>query len=198
MEQIRNRFTGKVMLGGLSLKVVIEKHHKYLRGEEGGCAANLSAANLSDADLRCANLSAANLSAANLSAANLRCADLSAANLSAANLSAANLMGVPFIDNIHQKVYEAASKEGALDMGHWHVCETTHCRAGWVVHLAGEAGKAMEFCIGTPAAAAMIYLKSDPKLGLMPDFYCTNSEALADMKARAEKEAANNLTTKGE
>jgi hypothetical protein len=29
-------------------------------------------------------------------------------------------------------------------MGSWHTCETTHCIAGWAVHLAGEEGKALE------------------------------------------------------
>ena len=75
-------------------------------------------------------------------------------------------------------------------MSTWHSCETTHCRAGWVITLAGEAGKAMEFCIGTPAAAALIYLKSDPKIEKMPNFYADNETAMADMKRLAELEAA--------
>ncbi len=74
-------------------------------------------------------------------------------------------------------------------MGSWHVCETTHCRAGWVVTLAGEAGKAMEWCLGTPAAAAIIYLASDPKIEKMPNFYADNETAMADMKRLAELEA---------
>lgn len=107
--------------------------------------------------------------------------------------SGADLSGVPQVENIHQKVYEAASQPNALDMGSWHAtdaCGTTHCRAGWVVALAGEAGRAMEFCMGTPAAAAMIYLASDPKIEKIPDFYCGNTEALEDMKRLAEAEAA--------
>lgn len=116
----------------------------------------------------------------------------SGADLSDADLSGALLSGVPKIENIHQRVYGAASAEDALDMACWHTCETTHCRAGWVVHLAGDAGKAMEFCLGTPASAALIYLKSDPKIGRIPDFYCGNEEALEDMKRLAEQEAAAN------
>jgi hypothetical protein len=65
------------------------------------------------------------------------------------------------------------------------LCGTTHCRAGWVVVLAGDEGKALEDKIGTPAAAAAIYLASDPNIGKFPSFYCGNAEALADMKARA-------------
>ena len=75
-------------------------------------------------------------------------------------------------------------------MGDWHTCDTTHCRAGWVVTLAGEEGKALEEKIGTPAAATLIYLKSDPKIERVPDFYCGNDDALADMKRLAEQEAA--------
>jgi len=51
---------------------------------------------------------------------------------------------IPKIENIHQAVFTAASTDGALDMGSVHQCQTTHCRAGWVVHLAGEAGYALE------------------------------------------------------
>ncbi len=162
--------------------------------------AYLSYANLSYADLRGANLSNANLSYANLSGADLRGAYLSNANLSYAALSGAdlrraNLRGAPSclrVPNIHSAVYAAASVEGALKMDEWHkngdACGTTHCRAGWVVTLAGPAGKALEWALGTSAAAAIIYMASDPKLEKIPDFYCDNETALADMKRLAELE----------
>jgi hypothetical protein len=137
----------------------------------------------SGANLRDANLSGADLRDANLSGANLR-----DANLSGADLRGASLRGVPKIPDIHKAIYEAASKPNALDMSAWHTCETTHCRAGWVVALAGDAGKAMEFCMGTPAAASLIYLASDPKLGKVPNFYAPDDEALADMKQLAERQ----------
>jgi len=73
------------------LKVVLEAHAKYLRGEEGGAKANLRGADLREADLRGANLSGANLRWADLSWANLRGADLREADLSKANLSGADL-----------------------------------------------------------------------------------------------------------
>ena len=90
------------------LKNILDKHFKWLRGENGGKRANLFGANLfganlsradlfganlSRADLSGANLSGANLSGANLSRADLSRADLSGANLSGANLSRANLFG---------------------------------------------------------------------------------------------------------
>jgi len=199
--EIRNRWSGNVQFTAeidcsedtpLRIKVGLAAKWAFKSG------ADLSGAVLSGADLRGADLSGAVLSDADLSDAVLSGAVLSGADLSGAVLSDAVLRdavlsGVPQVENIHQKVYEAASQPNALDMGSWHAtdaCGTTHCRAGWVVALAGEAGRAMEFCMGTPAAAAMIYLASDPKIEKIPDFYCGNTEALEDMKRLAEAEAA--------
>jgi hypothetical protein len=106
---------------------------------------------------------------------------------SGADLSDADLRGAPIIDDIHAKVYTAASQPGALDMGLWH-CGTSHCRAGWVVTLAGQEGLDLEAKIGTHAAAMAIYMASDPerwKEERLPDFYCDNETALADMKRMA-------------
>ena len=75
------------------LKNILDKHLKWLRGENGGKRADLSRANLSGANLFGANLSWANLSWANLSGANLSWANLSRADLSWADLSWANLSG---------------------------------------------------------------------------------------------------------
>jgi hypothetical protein len=43
--------------------------------------------------------------------------------------------------------------------------------------------------MGTPTAAAVIYMRSDPKLQRIPDFYGTNEAALEDMKHLAEQES---------
>ena len=94
------------------------------------------------------------------------------------------------IPDIHKAVYDAASKPGALRMEAWHhECGTAHCRAGWVVTLAGDGGKALEWMMGTAAAAALIYQASDPELERVPDFYCSNDEALADMARLAGEPA---------
>jgi len=194
--EIRNRWSGNVQFTAeidcsedtpLRIKVGLAAKWAFKSG------ADLSGADLSGAVLSGADLSDADLRGADLSGADLGAAVLSGAVLSGAVLRDADLSGVPQVENIHQKVYEAASQPNALDMGSWHAtdaCGTTHCRAGWVVALAGEAGRAMEFCMGTPAAAAMIYLASDPKIEKIPDFYCGNTEALEDMKRLAEAEAA--------
>jgi hypothetical protein len=94
---------------------------------------------------------------------------------------------IPVIAEIHKRVYEAASRDGALKMCSWHSCETTHCRAGWVTTLAGEAGKKLEAFYGTPHAAFLIYRESDPHMKSHPDFYCDDETALADMKRLAEQ-----------
>jgi len=99
------------------------------------------------------------------------------------------MLEIPTIKNIHQAVFEAASATGrALDMGSWHTCETTHCRAGWVVHLAGEAGYALERATDTPFAALMIYKKSSEIPVKEPVFYIDNEKSIADMKRCAELE----------
>ena len=121
----------------------------------------------------------------------LKAAFKSGAGLTGTVLRGADLTGVPKIENIHQTVFAAASAPDAFDMRDWHnACGTSHCRAGWVVTLAGGAGIALEDKIGTPAAAALIYFASDQTLEHVPDFYCDNERALADMKRLAEIEAA--------
>ena len=156
----------------------------------------LRGAVLRDADLRDADLSDAVLRGADLSDAVLRGAVLRDADLSGAVLRDADW--IPRIANIHQAVYAAASKPNALDMESWHAggnyCGTTHCRAGWVVVLAGEGGRVLEGCYGTPAAAALIYQASDPALERVPDFYCGNGAALEDMKRLADTEAEKAVT----
>jgi hypothetical protein len=64
---------------------------------------------------------------------------------------------VPVIENIHQKVYEAViNPENRLEMLDWHTCDSQHCRAGWVVHLAGTAGYELERKTNTLFAAMHI------------------------------------------
>ena len=79
-------------------------------------------------------------------------------------------------------------------MSSWHEqksCGTTHCRAGWVVHLAGEAGYALERFHNTALAAQLIYDASDPTFLISPVRFFENKElALEDMRKLAEAEAA--------
>ena len=83
MNTIKNKTTGEVMCGGLSLETVLFQHKQWLNLEEGGSAA----------DLRGADLRGADLSGANLVAAYMYGADLSGANLSGTNLYGSDLSG---------------------------------------------------------------------------------------------------------
>jgi hypothetical protein len=87
---------------------------------------------------------------------------------------------IPKIEDIHAKIYAATSQPGALRMDQWHTCGTTHCRAGWVVHLAGDAGYALERFHNTALAAQLIYRESGYKIN-PGRFYDSNAEALDDM-----------------
>jgi hypothetical protein len=100
---------------------------------------------------------------------------------------------VPVVPNLDRAILKAIGAGGVLDMSFWHgnaACGATHCRAGWAVELAGEAGRALEQSVpgGTGQAGGLIYLCSE---GYLPYFYASKDEALADMRRRAaEAEAA--------
>ena len=75
----------------MDIKLILEKHAKWLRGEDGGERANLCSANLCGTNLRGADLCDANLCGTNLCGADLRNANLYGANLCGADLCSASL-----------------------------------------------------------------------------------------------------------
>ena len=154
--------------------------------------ANLTGANLTRADLTGAELRGANLTGAELTGANLTCADLTGADLTGAELTCANLTNVMAevrIPSLHRRILAAIDNGGTLDMATWHSCETTHCRAGWAINLAGKAGRMLELCLGSAVAGAIIHLASCPQLeGKVPDFYASNEDALNDIRRLAALE----------
>jgi hypothetical protein len=156
--EIKNRWNDSLIFSGefISLKLAVEY-----------CIS--TRISLSNADLRDANLRAANLRAANLSDANLSNADLSDAPFA-----------VPHLD---AKILARIQSGGKLQMNCWHSCETSHCRAGWAVVVAGPAGRALEWMQGTHAAASLIYAASRPK-DKIPDFAADldSEEVLSDIK----------------
>jgi hypothetical protein len=178
--------------------------------------ANLAGANLARANHAGANLADADLARANLAGAYLAGADLAGADLADARnvptvtastepaaprepyrrLTApkeiaeryrARHPDVPVIERLDAKILERIEQGGALDMGHWHSCETTHCRAGWAIHLAGEAGAELERKHGPFHAGAMIYRAS---LGRAPHFFATNERAMDDIRKCAAEQLA--------
>ena len=101
---------------------------------------------------------------------------------------------MPVIANIHRRVLEAITADpDTFDMSQWHgktACKTTHCRAGYVTFLAGEAGRKLEEQTSTLHAAMQIYHASSPDIQVSPPrFFEPNAIALADIKRCAAEEA---------
>ena len=161
--EIKNRYTDVVLhtvnadtLSGVNLSYA-NLRFANLSG------AGMSDARLSGADLRGADLSGADLRDANLSGANLSEADLRGANLRGVNLSGAKIDGLQIVtadqgEPLLRQVAEAAlAAPKCLAMQTWHTCETSHCIAGWAIHLSGDKGRDLEKKYG-PANAGMILL----------------------------------------
>lgn len=172
-----------------------------LRGSSLNCS-NLSGSNLSNAnlsytdlygsDLSDANISNTNFRGTNLSNSDLRGADLSNSVLQKTDLSCSDLNGLNLSDSfaiphLDAKILNAIEAGGKLEMDDWHKCETTHCRAGWAVTVAGFAGAALECLYGTEAAANLIYAASRPNKK-QPNFFASNEKAMADIKACAAED----------
>ena len=108
------------------------------------------------------------------------CSDVSFKNRREQNFN------VPKIENIHQKLAEAVKLESALDMSDWHApCGTSHCRAGWIVHLAGKEGYELEKETSTLFAAQQIYKASGYRIS--PNrFFDSKEKALEDINRLAK------------
>ena len=177
--------------------------------------AYLADANLAGADLADANLADANLADANLARADLARAYLADANDLSSGTEAKDPPepyvrattpeqraardaaraeryrqrhpDVPVVPALDRRILEMIeSGKGMLKMTDWHTCETTHCRAGWAIHLAGKAGYKLERKYDPARAGRMIYLAST---GQAPHFYATDEAALADIRARAAEQS---------
>jgi hypothetical protein len=176
--------------------------------------ADLTDAYLTDADLTGAYLAGANLSYADLSRADLAGAYLAGArNLPKTNGSEkiqadtapqdrpprktpaecaaeyrARNPDVPVVEALDAKILSVVtSGQGKLNMAQWHTCETTHCRAGWAITLAGEAGAKLEAKVGPHQAGRMIYRAST---GRAPQFFATDERAMEDIKRCADESQA--------
>ena len=165
--------------------------------------ANLADADLADADLAGANIAGANLGGAYLAGA--RNIDVSGhadppapyerephrSNAERAADYRARHPEVPVVPNLDGQILALIeSGKGALDMSHWHSCScsTTHCRAGWAIHLAGDAGYALERQLRDPARAGRAIYRAST--GRSPHFYATNESALEDIRRCAKEVGA--------
>jgi hypothetical protein len=119
--------------------------------------------------------------------ANLRGADLRGASLREADLRGVKIDGFAIATTeeaaprIRAVAQAALSTPDALDMRDWHTCETTHCIAGWAVHLAGDEGKALEKNFGT-ANAGMVLLGAEAA----SHFYDTQEAGRAWLQSKME------------
>jgi uncharacterized protein YjbI with pentapeptide repeats len=177
--------------------------------------ANLAGAYLADANLAGAYLARANLAGADLARAYLAHANLAGVNLAGARNIPADISrsdpvepyerdtspdryqrraerfrarnpDVPVITDIDAQILGILqSGVGKLDMSRWHACETTHCRAGWAITLAGEPGKQLEERYGPHHAGRMIYIAST---GRSPHFFASNQAAMEDLRERAAEQ----------
>jgi hypothetical protein len=167
-------------------------------------SANLARASLVDTSLDRANLDGANLVDANLTRASLdgaSLAKLEQARLRRSRMSRAERAAdfrrrfpdIPYVERLDSKILEIVESErGALNMLDVHTCETTHCRAGWAIHLAGPRGYELQKKLGWLAAGRLIYRAS---VGHAPDFFADNGPALEDLRKCASKEAAEASTS---
>ena len=190
---------GGADLGGADLRGA------YLRGADLG-GAYLRGADLGGADLRGAYLRGADLGGADLRGAYLRGARNASESLAnhvdpitpyvrksgTRQEHAARYRehhpDVPVVENLDAKILQAIEAGGALDMSTWHSCETTHCRAGWAIHLAGPDGYALEAKLGGPELAGRAIYRAST--GRSPYFYTTNERALEDIRRCAAEDAA--------
>lgn len=104
----------------------------------------------------------------------------------------ATYLGVPIpaVKSIDSKILnKIGNRPDGLEMVSWHTCDTTHCRGGWAIHLAGTAGLRLENRSSQGDAAAMIYAMSRPGKDI-PDFYTDNDAAMESIIADAASERA--------
>jgi hypothetical protein len=174
--------------------------------------ADLAGADLAGAYLAGADLAGANLAGADLADAYLAGADLVGARgfdpkdhvepaepyvrktltgrearLDSARRYRERHPEVPVVEHLDAKVLQAVQTPGnTLEMGDWHTCNTTHCRGGWAVHLAGKAGYELEATLGSAELAARAIYRAST--GRVPHFFATNERAMENIRRCAAED----------
>jgi hypothetical protein len=106
-----------------------------------------------------------------------------ASDSTVARVKSLSELQVPVVENLDKLVYESVMAHGIKMSGGWHhqtACGTTHCRGGWEITLAGDAGRALEKAVGPETAARLIHEASTGRMA--PDYFCDDATALADIK----------------
>ena len=184
---------------------ILTKHALWQTGNRSGARADLAGANLAGANLAGAYLAGANLAVAYLADANLADANLADADKGdptepykreaptpevlarRAERFRKRNPDVPVVEHLDRQMLAAVTNGGKLDMSQWHTCETTHCRAGWAIVLAGDPGRELESKYGSFIAGGMIYRAST---GCSPHFFASTERALEDIRRCAAESSA--------
>lgn len=108
---------------------------------------------------------------------------------------------VPVVENLNTKTLALIEGNPAsFTMAHWHGfvdpwdpecdvrCGTSHCRAGWAIALAGKLGEELEYAFGPLTAGMLIFAKSCPRETKLPDFFCTEEDAIQQIREAAARE----------
>lgn len=105
------------------------------------------------------------------------------------------------IPNVFREIWKEVQDKG-LDMSLWHgtiyeraverwECDTTHCWAGWAVHLGGESAYKCEDKHSTATIAMNIFRRAVPGIPIYyADFYMPDEYAKFRIKQCAEMEAS--------
>ena len=86
---------------------------------------------------------------------------------------------IPLLKNLNSEVLASVLSNGnKLEMELVHVCKTTHCRAGWTIHVCGKQGYQLEKeCENWEEAASLILKANYPDRDL-PSFYSSNENGM--------------------
>jgi hypothetical protein len=107
------------------------------------------------------------------------------------------IANIPIVKDLNIKVLDAVTPTGALNMGEWHTCNTTHCWAGWIVHLAGKEGYDLEEKTSTEFAAKALFKQSTGKSIDTKNFHTDNETAMEKIKEFAKGFSKDHISTNG-
>ena len=92
---------------------------------------------------------------------------------------------IPVVPNLDRRIWDTISSgNGGLFGEMWHRFATTHCRGGWAITLAGNAGRQLEDLVGTSLAAYLIYRESRPGIA-PPDFWVDDETLFSSLRQDA-------------
>jgi hypothetical protein len=99
---------------------------------------------------------------------------------------------VPLLPYLNTKVLSAVLDNGnKLEMSIWHVCKTTHCRAGWTIHVCGKQGYDLEKEIGDEEKTAELILRTNYPDKELPHFYANNDTGMECLLEDAKEDYEN-------